>query len=374
MNWDIFCNVVDNFGDAGVSWRLARQLAGDHAMSVRLWMDKPQVLAGICPDYNPLVERQVLNGVEVCHWPKPWQCADPAEVVIEAFGCELPERYLEAMAERGSKPIWINLEYLSAENWVSDFHGCPSPHPFLGLTRYFFFPGFGVNLGGLLKEKGFDESRDAFMQDVNYRRDFLKNLGVEPVDGAFLISLFGYEFAPLTPLLNSWAESPLPIQVMLFDGQLLSQASSWYGRNLEPGQTVIHGNLHLSILPFVSQDCYDRVLWACDVNFVRGEDSFVRAQWAAKPFVWHIYPQTDAVHEIKLMAFLKRYAEDLPKETAEYLQEFWFSWNRFHIKEFAWKQFMDNLDILKSHAQSWAEQLGKNHDLATNLVKFCQNK
>ena len=26
VTWDIFCSVVDNFGDIGVTWRLARQL------------------------------------------------------------------------------------------------------------------------------------------------------------------------------------------------------------------------------------------------------------------------------------------------------------------------------------------------------------
>ena len=41
-----------------------------------------------------------------------------------------------------------------------------------------------------------------------------------------------------------------------------------------------------------------------DWNFVRGEDSLVRALWAGKPFVWQIYPQHDGAHWDKLTAFL----------------------------------------------------------------------
>ena len=45
---------------------------------------------------------------------------------------------------------------------------------------------------------------------------------------------------------------------------------------------------------------------------VRGEDSFVRAQWAALPFVWQAYPQADAAHLTKVAAFLDRYCIGLP--------------------------------------------------------------
>ena len=37
--WDIFCSVVDNFGDIGVCWRLARRLSAGLGQQVRLWVD-----------------------------------------------------------------------------------------------------------------------------------------------------------------------------------------------------------------------------------------------------------------------------------------------------------------------------------------------
>ena len=84
----------------------------------------------------------------------------------------------------------------------------------------------------------------------------------------------------------------------------------------------MHGALTVRVLPFVSQPDYDKLLWACDLNFVRGEDSFVRAQWAGKPFIWHIYPQDKNLHHVKLRAFLQRYAADI-----ESLSNFSLFWN-----------------------------------------------
>ena len=54
----------------------------------------------------------------------------------------------------------------------------------------------------------------------------------------------------------------------------------------------------------LTQHDFDHLLWACDLNFVRGEDSLVRALWAGQPFVWQIYPQHDDAHHAKLEAFL----------------------------------------------------------------------
>jgi uncharacterized repeat protein (TIGR03837 family) len=59
-------------------------------------------------------------------------------------------------------------------------------------------------------------------------------------------------------------------------------------------------------LPWLSQQDYDKLLWACDMNFVRGEDSVLRALWTGKPFVWQIYPQQDGAHLPKLAAFLQQ--------------------------------------------------------------------
>ncbi|MBL0010658.1 MAG: elongation factor P maturation arginine rhamnosyltransferase EarP [Nitrosomonas sp.] len=124
--WDIFCTVIDNFGDIGVCWRLARQLTQDHHQLVRLWVDDLTSFAYIASNVNPKVQQQVILSVEICHWQRVFIEVEPAEVVIEAFACELPDVYVAALLQRKKQPVWINLEYLSAEPWVVQC-GLPSP-------------------------------------------------------------------------------------------------------------------------------------------------------------------------------------------------------------------------------------------------------
>ena len=129
-SWDIFCSVVDNFGDVGVTFRLARQLVAEHDLQVRLWIDDLNAFARLCPGADPLAEEQMRDGVTVCHWPKEcpkvWQGVELPDVVVEAFACRLPPDYIEAMLGAEKRPLWFNLEYLSAEDWVSGCHGLPS--------------------------------------------------------------------------------------------------------------------------------------------------------------------------------------------------------------------------------------------------------
>ena len=133
------------------------------------------------------------------------------------------------------------------------------------------------------------------------------------------------------------------------------------------------GRLTVLPAPFLPQADYDRMLWRCDLNFVRGEDSFVRAQWAATPFVWHIYPQEDAAHQAKLDAFLERYAHGLPPAAAEALRAFFHAWNHGAGAASRWPAFLAHLPAIAAHNHRWAESLASRPDLATCLVKFCAN-
>lgn len=141
MGWDLFCRVIDNYGDIGFCWRLSRQLTTEYGLAVRLWVDDLASLQRICPSVDPHQTFQQRCGVQINHWTDPFPDIIPADVVIEAYGCELPEKYIQAMLpshSRSRQPVWINLEYLSAESWVEEYHGLCSPHPRLPLTKYFF--------------------------------------------------------------------------------------------------------------------------------------------------------------------------------------------------------------------------------------------
>ena len=371
-SWDIFCRVIDNFGDIGVSWRLARQLAQEHGAAVRLWVDGIESLRALCSEIDPVAPCQTVQGVTVFQSGEAADFAQPAEVVIEAFGCGLPPRYLAAMAAREKKPLWIVLEYLSAEPWVREHHGLPSPHPRLDLPRYFFFPGVTEGSGGVLRERDLLERRDAF--DAHVRRQYWTRLGFDPAPPAALtVSLFAYPHAPYRVLLDTLAQGAVPAVVAIPDGPLALRVRDDFDAGV--GDRYTRGNLELRFIPFVSQPQYDALLWACDINFVRGEDSFVRAQWAGRPFVWHIYPQDKKAHVVKLNAFLAQYGAELPQPVAQAVGDFWRAWNGVEgappLAE-AWSAFVSVRRVQQRALGEWQAHLQRLGEVAGNLVKFSQ--
>lgn len=371
--WDIFCSVVDNYGDIGVTWRLARQLAAEQGHVVRLWIDELGAFVRLCPEASVDAEWQRWSGVEVRLWREPFPAVEPAQVVIEAFACQLPSAYIEAMAASGTRRLWLNLEYLSAEDWVAGCHGLPSPQPG-GLQKFFFFPGFVEGAGGLLREADLLARRRAFQADAQAQQAFLQSLGVIREAGARLISLFAYENAGLAGWLDALAADSQSTQLLVPQGKVLANLQAWLGEaQLVPGDQRRRGNLLIHVLPFVAQDDYDRLLWCCDLNAVRGEDSFVRAQWAGRPLLWHIYPQEERAHWDKLEAFLAIYNADLMPEAAAVQAEFWRAWNAGEGMETAWPALLAAWPALQRHAEQWCDQQAARSDLATALEQFYLN-
>lgn len=371
--WDIFCKVIDNYGDVGVSWRLARQLAAEHGLEVRLYLDDVAAFCRICPEGDPNLSVQCHFGVTVHRWPLDWLAVEAAEVVIEAFACELPAPYVAAMTECERPPLWLNLEYLSAEDWVAGCHGLPSLQA-SKLDKYFFFPGFSANTGGLLRESGLIQRRQAFQRSAGVKRAFLAGLAVDAHDNSRLISLFSYENANLSTWLGVLASAETASHVLVPEGRILPDVASYLGEpQVQMGRVYQRGALSIQVLPFLSQDDYDRLLWVCDLNVVRGEDSFVRAQWAGRPFIWHIYPQEDEAHFVKLGAFLQHYCEGLDLDLALTLRECWLAWNRAQDCTASWSQLMDASPALTGHAERWCTRQAGVENLAYSLVQFHQN-
>ncbi|MBB5190793.1 putative repeat protein (TIGR03837 family) [Silvimonas terrae] len=370
MNWSVFCRVVDNYGDIGVCWRLSRQLQTEYDQQVTLWVDDLTALSHIAPATKTEVDEQVLDGVYVRHWHARSRPADDSDVVIEAFACELPLSMQGAMRQRASAPVWLNLEYLSAEDWVISCHGMASPQG--GLTKYFFFPGFAPGTGGVLAEQVSQAARNDWQWAD--RTAWLAALGVTRPD-VLTVSLFGYENHAIVDLIGQMRASNEPLNLLVPVGRALSHVAEAVGAGaLSPGQRVDLGGLHLYIVPMLAQAQYDRLLWSCDLNFVRGEDSFVRAQHARHPLVWHIYPQDDAAHEIKLAAFVDRYTRHWPAQDAEVLRAFWLAWNRGALVPGQWALLRALLPHWQAHARVWSERLDGLGNLAGNLVKFAKTK
>ncbi len=354
QRWDIFCKVVDNLGDIGVCWRLARQLHAEHGLQVRLWVDDLASFQRICPAVRR-VDVQQVHGVDVRRWSAQCDATDVADVVIDAFGCGLPETYQAAM--RDPATVWVNLEYLTAEPWAAQCHGRASLLPGCAVKRWFFFPGFDAGTGGLLRERDLLARRDAF---------------VSPRAGDTLrVLLFCYDNPSLLALIDAFKTGSQEVELWVPEGAIAQAVGACLGGELAVGQCARSGRLAVRVFPLVPQDNFDELLWAMDVNFVRGEDSFVRAQWAALPFIWQAYPQEGEAHLAKVDAFLARYCEGLAAAPAEALRALWRGWNEGGLAKRDWEAFVAHLPALRQHARGWADTLARQSDLASALVQFC---
>lgn len=372
----IFCKVVDNYGDIGICWRLARQLQQEHGIAVTLWVDDLQSFQRICPDLALNAEAQQLAGVMVRHWRNQesvFSAGDVAHIVIEFFACDIPPGYIAAMANCNPRPVWLNLEGLSAEDWVEGCHTLSSP-PRLSLTKYFFFPGFTDKTGGLLRESSLEEQRQLFQSDQAAMTAFLAQFGVTPAEMASTkVSLFCYPHAPVSALFDAWQSGDAAITCLVPEGVAVGPIQAFLGTEAAAGAAQTRGALTVRVVPFVAQPEYDKLLWACDLNFVRGEDSFVRAQWAGKPFVWHIYPQDENLHHVKLRAFLQRYSAGI--ESLSALSLYWNGASDGGREEQAdwpalWPQFQADTPKIACRSVDWQRQILANGDLASNLLKF----
>ncbi len=348
MQWSIFCHIVDNYGDVGFAWRLAADL-GARGERVLCAVDDTSALTWMAPRGAP--------GVEVVSWAST--ALATADVWVETFGCGFPP-----WPTVGRPPLRINVEHLSAEAFVERSHGLPSPH--FGVNDesrpiWFFYPGFTASTGGLVREPGLIEGRQRFGDG----RGWLARLGIERTEDERCVSLFCYR----NPALNAWLDvlAATPTLLLLTPGLAAEQAEA------SLGPTLRRGRLRAVRLPALEQIEFDHLLWSCDLNFVRGEDSLVRAIWAGQPFVWQLYAQDDGAHAAKLAAFLGLFLEGAPASLG--LEALFASWNGLGAPA-------DALAALEPGARApWAahcirfrDRLAGRPDLGSALIEFAASK
>lgn len=375
LTWDLFCRVIDNHGDLGVCWRLSRRLAA-LGQRVRLWVDDASALSWMAPLGHP--------AVQVLPWRTPEPDEAPGEVVIEAFGCNPPGAFVTRMANMSRPPVWINLEYLSAESYVERCHALASPQqsgPGAGLMKWFFYPGFSAATGGLLREDGLTEARMRLDPQA-----WLSSIGIAPLPGARRVSLFCYEQPALAGWLARWQGSPTaeqpgtacqtgeptspcetgrPTQLLVTPGHAAEQVSALLGVPIGPGTQWRRGDLQVHGLPWLMQPDFDLLLGSCDLNHVRGEDSLVRALWSQRPFVWQLYPQADGAHLAKLGAFLDHYLWGARPDVAHALRRRFQQWNvdtADHVEP------EPDLALWQVHAQTRSAALEAEQDVLGDLA------
>lgn len=371
-SWDIFCRVVDNFGDIGVCWRLARILAHEHHIRVRLVTDRPDLLQRIAGEFPDSLQSSRDAAIRVVRWRSSIRPQRQTDAVIEAFACEIPKGYVDAMSKCAVPPLWINLEYLSAEGWVAECHQLPSRHPRSGLEKFFFFPGFDRRTGGLLRERDLITRRDAFRSDPSARSRFWRSADLPPpLAGERRVSLFGYENPAVATMLAHFAAGPHPTTVLVPEGRSVAGVAAWFGAaDGGPGAVWQRGALCVRVLPFGDQRGYDHLLWACDLNLVRGEDSLVRALWAGRPLSWQLYRQDHDARVAKREAFLARLGEafgDPPAaEAARALIRHWDEGGGGN----PWPAYEQFAGRIAEGFERWCGQLADGPELAENLVQF----
>lgn len=431
----IFCSVVDNFGDIGICWRLARQLAHEQRWQVQLFVDDLGSFAKICPEVVVDAAAQSIQSIQVMHWnaelmadwQKSWQvfsgtraheafsnANDPhhraalasssgttsgagsaagsasgsaealpslqtiPDLVIEALACTVPEAYLQLVAKQNPQALWLNLEYLSAEDWVEGCHGLPSPQSLVPLTKYFFFPGFTSATGGLLRERDIVQQAQNLQQDSKAQAAFWQKIGIADAQAyQRRISLFAYGQANIASWLTQLQLDSQRTLLLVPQGVLAEQICSIFPE-LASQQTAIKrlalGQLTIMVMPFIAQQDYDLLLACCDINFVRGEDSVIRAHWAGRPFIWQIYRQEEQAHRQKLNDFLAKQLALATPELSALIQKAHDLWDLELDFSEIWPEYIKNIDKIQAHTVDWQQFLTQQQDLASNLVRFAEKK
>jgi uncharacterized repeat protein (TIGR03837 family) len=354
LHWDIFCQVVDNYGDIGVCWRLAVDLQA-RGVAMRLWLDDASHLPWLAPNAAD-------TGVALHAWQDAAQHYQPGAVLMATFGCDLPPAVLHMgdALPAAQRPLWLNIEHLSAEDYVARMHLLPSPRFTPEGSRWdqhFFYPGFSAETGGLLRETDVLQRQAAFDKNA-----WLAAQGIQIAAKAQLISLFAYEPALLADWLGLLQQQERPQHLLVCAGR--GQAA--FLHTIQQLGLQANEQLAWTLLPFLPQTEFDHLLWAADVNMVRGEDSWLRAIWAGKPFVWQIYAQDDAAHHEKLAAFMQAAALPAP------VQAFWRGWNGLDTQIHAgdWQAVQES----GAAFAQWRADLLAQDDLSSQLLAWVQSK
>ncbi|UOO75964.1 elongation factor P maturation arginine rhamnosyltransferase EarP [Neisseria sp. Dent CA1/247] len=371
----LFCNVIDNFGDIGVSWRLAKMLTRELGWQVHLWVDDTAALRALCPDLpaTPCTHQHITVRAWQAERADGLDNAPPPHIVIETFACDLPPDVSAVI--RRQRPLWLNWEYLSAEDSNEKLHALPSPQAD-GLQKYFWFMGFSERSGGLLREQDY-ETHCRF--DEHTLRQTLKL----PTKTTPEWLLFGYHSPVWAEWFVMWQQAEQPLTLLLAGNPIidsLKKAGAIPPHALNSDGSIFQtASVRLVKIPFIPQSGFDRLLHLSDGLIIRGEDSFVRAQFAAKPFLWHIYPQEESVHIDKLHAFWHKAYTHYPDNIQTAHQALSDELNGARSltpaqRLEAWQTLQRHADEWRQSVADWKNTLFKQPSAIEKLAKFIEHR
>jgi len=377
---DIFCSVIDNYGDIGFIYRFAKEykLARNNSR-VRVFIDDLKSLSHINKSIDVNLAYQEVKGVfyidlkisESDFLSK----IDMADFIIEAFGFDIPSYYLDKI--KISSSLIINLEYLSAENWVSSYHKKESLLNFDRVKKYFFMPGLNSDSGGLVLDSSMKENCYKMIKDrVYYFESLINNENFIYNDDLIIGSIFSYEKNFSNLIRDLLSEKDKRFVLIITKGK--SEESFRYLLNSDENY-IKKDNIELFFIDFLEQEEYDILLNICDFNFVRGEDSFARAILSGKPFLWHAYMQEDNYQLVKVKAFLDEYKKYFDSfEKFEKYSDLMISYNDRLENSFisqsneSYVDFFKYLDLYRNRSFVLSSYIKSNCSLIDNLIDFVE--
>ncbi len=353
LDIDIFCNVVDNFGNAGVCLRLARVLSSQ--FKVTLWCNHLQTINTITTSQDRSNGRLTIR-----EWnPDSVSAMEPGAAVIMAFSCRAETILLEKLRARRT-PV-INLEYFCCEDWVEGMHTLSAPAD--GLNGYYFFPGVTGRTGGMICEPEFKARIEA--------------AAARKSGSIRTVTLFSYANPRVAEVLRALENSSKPALITVFAGKALDNINQIMDSRMQTGDEYSSGRLTFRISPMLSQEEYDQQLLNADLNLVRGEDSIARAMLAGRPFLWQIYPQEENYHLVKLDALFTQMSRlHISKNALAELKEATSAYNSapdssFDLSGWDIDAFEESWQEL---SRAWSSYLTSMVPLQDQLTAFIQTK
>jgi uncharacterized repeat protein (TIGR03837 family) len=363
----ILCKVVDNYGDIGFVYRLARSLTLHAPQSrIRLIVSNLSSFSKMAPGIDPNLPVQIYRGWIVYYWYADAICMkefskQQPDILLECFQCGRPDWMETLLFSQGVPRIvtCINIDYLTAETYAEDFHRLKSATRSTRVRKINFMPGFTSATGGLIIEKNVPET-------IIHKKEH-----------TFEIALFSYEqnFAPVIDAIVQFQQekrikdSNFHVHVFVAEGKSAGPFIAAWETAGKPFQ--------ITKLPFLSQTNWDKLLNTMSFNFIRGEDSLSRASLSGIPFIWHAYPQNENYQLVKVNALLDRIKPFLDDNEFELLFRVWNSYNNPDKRIAESKIFQNDLCTLLHHTTAlqpsftrFSEMLVHNGNFTDHLLTF----
>lgn len=365
---NLICECLDNFGDAGISWRLAKLLNQEWQAGVRLYIDQPELVKLWSEQDHARLTAGDLTPEVLDFAALETNPGKPADLVVAMLGSSVPTRLRQTLAS--GRPPWIRYEYLTAETWINDVHGLASLKPADGAREWFYYPGFSRTSGGLLREQDLIERLSTFAAsdpaNTSRRNQWLDANGLSSPARHWRVCLFGYPDQATADFLAALKALEQPLTVIM--SQSLAD-----GLSITPARWSTDSGKQLLIHRWLDQPGFDLLLSSCELNIVRGEDSWLRAQWAGKPMLWQPYRQADGAHLSKLHAYLERLLDGADPAIHQAVSQLMLSVNGAAEPSLALANWLDHLPAINDWHLNWRERLASQSSLTDRLAQFCMD-